>query len=87
MIDDREQNRFVREENGARVFALYRRTGEALVLRHVEADPVLRGTGAADRLMREIEAQARAEGTPILPLCGYAAAWLRRHARDLIVQS
>jgi predicted GNAT family acetyltransferase len=29
--------------------------------------------------MAAIAAQARAEGQRIVPLCGYAAAWLRRH--------
>lgn len=87
MIDDREQSRFVREENGARVFALYRRTENGLTIRHVEADPILRGTGAADRLMRDIETLARGENLSITPLCGYAATWLKRNARDLIAQA
>lgn len=87
MIDNREMNRFEREENGALVFARYDRTRDALVIRHVEAAPVLRGAGAADRLMREIVDLARAEQTPIVPLCGYAAAWLKRHARDLIAEA
>ena len=85
MIDNHAQCCFEQFENGARVFARYRRDPMMLVLLHVEAGPVLRGTGAADRLMREIVQQARDDRTPILPLCGYAAAWLRRHAPDVIV--
>jgi len=85
MIDNREQSRFENTENGALVFARYSRDRDLLIIRHVEADPVLRGTGAADRLMREIVAQARAEATPVRPLCGYAAAWLRRNAPDIVV--
>ena len=84
MIDKREQSRFEREENGARVVALYRRDRDILIIRHVEADPILRGTGAADRLMRDIADLARNEAVLIKPLCGYAAAWLKRNARDLI---
>lgn len=86
MIDNRELNRFEREENGALVFALYRRAEGRLVIRHVEAAPVLRGTGAAGRLMREIADHARAESLTIVPLCGYASAWLRRNASDLVAQ-
>ena len=50
------------------------------------ADRLLRGTGAASRLMDGIMALARAEGAKVLPLCGYASAWLRRHKehRDLV---
>jgi predicted GNAT family acetyltransferase len=46
----------------------------------------LRGPGTADRLMRAVAEAARADGVRIVPLCGYAAAWLRRHAehRDLL---
>ena len=36
-------------------------------------------TGAAGRLMEGVMARARAEGVKVTPLCGYAAAWLRRH--------
>ena len=85
MIDNHAQCCFERFENGARVFARYRRDATILIILHVEAEPVLRGTGAADRLMREIVEQARADATPIRPLCGYAAAWLRRHAPDMVV--
>lgn len=87
MIDNREMSRFEREENGALVFARYGRADGTLLIRHVEAAPVLRGTGAADRLMREIAEWARAENTRLVPLCGYASAWLRRHARDLIAEA
>ncbi len=79
MRDDREAGRFEIEENGLVVFAAYRRRGDVVALTHVEAAPALRGTGAADRLMRAVSERARAEGFKIVPYCGYAAAWLRRH--------
>lgn len=86
MIDNRELSRFEREENGALVFARFGRAEGRLVIRHVEAAPILRGTGAAGRLMSDIADYARAEKIPIVPLCGYASAWLRRNARDLIAE-
>ena len=55
------------------------RDGDVVHIRHVEAPVPLRGTGAADRLMVGIAAKARAENLKLLPLCGYARAWLRRH--------
>lgn len=85
MIDHHELSRFERTENGAVVFARYSRDRDLLIIRHVEAAPVLRGTGAADRLMQDIVAQARADATRIRPLCGYAAQWLRRYAPDILV--
>lgn len=65
-------------------WADYQRSGHRLVIPHVEADMALRGTGAAARLMTKVAEIARAEGMRITPLCGYAAAWLRRNDPDLI---
>ncbi len=45
----------------------------------MEAAPALRGTGAAGRLMEGVLASARAEGLRVVPLCSYAAAYIRRH--------
>jgi predicted GNAT family acetyltransferase len=61
------------------VFADYRRAPERLIIDHVEAPESLRGTGAAGRLMEAIASLARGEGLALTPLCGYAAAWLKRH--------
>jgi hypothetical protein len=72
-------NRFELEENGRVAFATYRLDGDVLVIRHVEAPPSLRGTGAAGRLMAGVTALARERGLKIRPLCSYAAAWMRRH--------
>ncbi len=61
------------------VFADYAaRDGTRLIL-HVEADPVLRGTGAAGRFMRALAEHARVEGLKLAPRCDYAVAWLKRH--------
>ncbi len=68
-------------EGGETVFARYRRQPGQLLIDHVEAPPALRGTGAAGRFMQALADQARAAGEEIVPLCGYAAAWLRRYDR------
>ena len=77
--DNHEGSRFELEIDGQIVFASYRRTGSTLAILHVEAPLPLRGTGAAGRLMEGIMEIARATGAKIVPLCGYASAWLRRH--------
>jgi uncharacterized protein len=77
--DNSERSRYELEIDGQIVFARYRRDGATLSILHVEAPPSLRGTGAAGRLMRGVMEIARAADAKVVPLCGYAAAWLRRH--------
>jgi uncharacterized protein len=77
--DNTARSRYELEIDGQIVFANYRRDGAILSILHVEAPIPLRGTGAASRLMQGIVESARATGAKIVPLCGYAAAWLRRH--------
>ena len=77
--DAAARGRFELEEDGKLVFADYRRRDGMLVITHVEADPALRGKGAAGRLMEELTRVARRDGLKLRPFCSYAAAWLRRH--------
>ena len=77
--DNAAEGRFELDVGGRQAFALYRRQPGLLVIDHVEAEPALRGTGAAGRLMTQVVAAARAESLGILPRCGYAASWLRRN--------
>lgn len=86
MIDNDDKHRFEAEENGKLVFANYREHDGRYLLTHVEADPALRGTGAAARLMEAIVAHARANNLKLVPRCSYAVAWFARHpdASDLI---
>jgi len=86
VTDNAAACRFELVEAGQTAFADYVRQDGRLVIPHVEAPIALRGTGAAGRLMEGVAAHARAEGVQIVPLCSYAAAWLRRHPEhaDLI---
>ena len=78
--DNTEKHRFELEENGRLAFADYRiRDNGTYVLPHVEADPALRGTGTAGRLMAAIVDDARARNLVLVPRCAYAVAWFRRH--------
>ena len=61
------------------VFADYAVRGTTRVLLHVEADPALRGSGAAGKFMQALSEHARAEGFRMYPSCGYARTWLQRH--------
>ena len=86
MIDNKQESRFEREENGLLAFASYRIRDGKYQLPHVEAEPPLRGTGAAGRLMQEIVDHARAGQLVIEPRCSYARAWFARHpeAQDVL---
>jgi predicted GNAT family acetyltransferase len=61
------------------VFADYAVQGDTRVILHVEADPDLRGSGAAGRFMQAMAEHARAENLKLAPRCSYAVAWLKRH--------
>lgn len=67
-------------------YADYRLEGGRLIIDYVFSPPALRGAGTAGRVMEGVVADARARGLKITPLCGYAAAWIRRHpdAVDLL---
>lgn len=71
--------RFELEVDGSIAFADYSLSGNDLRIHYVEAPHELRGTGAAGRLMEGIAQLARDKGWCITPICGYAAAWMRRH--------
>ena len=70
--------RYEMDEQGQTSYADYRREPGRLYVDYVYAPPALRGSGASGRLMAALAADARARGEKITPICGYAAAWLRR---------
>ena len=79
MIDNKEESRFQLEEKGLLVWCDYRIRDGKYQLSHVEAEPPLRGTGAAGRLMQQIVDHARANQLVLEPRCYYARLWFQRH--------
>ncbi|HYC69337.1 GNAT family N-acetyltransferase [Brevundimonas sp.] len=61
------------------VHADYAVQGDTRIILHVEADPALRGTGAAGAFMQSLAEHARAEGLKLAPRCSYAVVWLKRN--------
>jgi len=80
IIDNAADSRFELRIDDQVAYADYRRQGQDLYIDYVFAPPPLRGTGAADRLMRGIVAVAGAQHLKIVPICGYAVVWLKRHS-------
>ena len=78
--------RYELDQDGETAYADYRMAGQRMYIDYVYSPPVLRGTGASGRLMAALAADARAKGLTVTPICGYAAAWLRRSPefRDLV---
>jgi predicted GNAT family acetyltransferase len=85
--DNAAQGRFELTRDGYTAYADYHLNGEVLNIDYVFAPPELRGTGAAGNLMKAITAHARATGLKLHPICGYAAAWLKRssESQDLLI--
>lgn len=85
--DNTDSGQYELDIDGETVFARYRRQDGVLTILWVEAPPVLRGTGAAGRLMKLLAQEARDQTWRIVPVCGYAAGWLRRSPefRDLVI--
>ena len=78
--------RYEMDEQGQTSWADYDVRDGRLFIMHVESPPALRGTGAAGRLMAAMSADIRGRNLKVTPICGYAAAWLRRshEFRDLV---
>ncbi len=79
ITDNTAQSRFELDLDGAIAFANYRIEGDTLYIDYVEAPVALRGTGAASQLMAGIMEMANARNLTVVPICGYAAAWIKRH--------
>ncbi len=77
--DNESASRYELTVDGEVAYATYKLDGKTLYINYVEAPESLRGTGAAGRLMEQIVNLAKAHHYTIVPICGYAASWLRRH--------
>lgn len=74
-----QKKQFELLQDGHIAFARYRIEGQKLYIDYVEAPVELRGTGAAGTLMQHIVDYATENNYTILPICGYAVSWLKRH--------
>ncbi len=79
VTDNRAQRRFELMEDGHTAYADYAVEKDVLSIKYVFAPEALRGSGAAGRLMAGVTDFARAQNLKIIPICGYAASWLRKH--------
>ncbi len=79
IVDNTAKNRFELVIDGQTVYADYKKDGTTLYIKYVEAPVALRGRGASGQLMDGVMKIARQNGVKVVPICGYAASWIRRH--------
>lgn len=79
ITDNPATGRFELIEQGQTAYAEYRMTPGRMYIDYVFSPTALRGAGTAGRLMQGVVEAARARAVKITPVCGYAAAWLKRH--------
>lgn len=85
--DNIASSRFELKFNNSVVYADYNLDRNVLSLNYVFAPEELRGSGAAGKLMEEIAKMAQEKNLKIIPICSYAALWMRKHKQyhDLLL--
>ncbi len=81
VIDNTEAQRFELKVGEHTAIADYHVADDTLYIDYVESPVPLRGTGAAGNLMEGVMTIAAHKGYAVVPVCGYAAAWMRRHRK------
>jgi predicted GNAT family acetyltransferase len=79
VTDNKAQSRYEMEVDGRLAIAVYRLEGANLSIIHVEVPPELRGGGIAAQLMAGVVADAKARSLKIIPVCPYAASYLKKN--------
>ncbi len=57
----------------------YLEDGKNFVITHVGVHPALRGHGVAGKITEASLVYAKEHGLRVVPMCSYAAAYIRRH--------
>ena len=77
--DNKAQNRFELDVEGAVAFANYRVTPAAVVITHTETPRALRGRGIASELVKGALELIRADGRKVIAGCGFVVDYLRKN--------
>ena len=79
VTDNAAASRFELAEQGETAIANYRIHEDVITIPYVQSPVALRGQGTAGRLLEGVVAHARVRKMKIVPICGYAGSWFRRH--------
>jgi uncharacterized protein len=77
--DNKTQNRFELDVDGAVAFANYRVTPSAVIITHTETPRALRGRGIASELVKGALQLIRADGRKVIAGCGFVVDYLRKN--------
>jgi uncharacterized protein len=80
VVDNPTEGRFELRVDTHMAYATYRIKDGLIYIDYVYSPPPLRGSGAAGQLMEGVMASVRTQGLKLIPICGYAATWLKRHS-------
>jgi uncharacterized protein len=77
--DNRQAHRYELATDGGTAEASYTIDGDTITFTHTIVPPHLQGKGIATRLIEAALADAKNRKLKVVPLCGFVAAYLRRH--------
>lgn len=79
VTDNEPASRLELTVGGVTAELVYRRRADRLVIVHTGVPEALGGQGIGGQLVQAAVSRAAADGLTVVPLCPFAAAWLRRH--------
>src|ERR1700692_2962955 len=79
VCDNKAQNRFELDVEGAVAFANYRLTPSAVIISHTETPRSLRGRGIASELIKGALELIRADGRKVVAGCSFVVDYLAKH--------
>lgn len=79
VTNNTSKSRYELPVGGHLAIAEYRLEANNLVITHVEVPPELQGQGIAAKVMAGVVEDAKKRGLTIVPVCSYAAAYLKRN--------
>lgn len=79
VVNNEAENRFEAWIEGELNKLEYLLDGSSLVILHVGVHPQFRGQGVAGRLMQVSLEYARSRSLRVVPICSYAAAYIRKN--------
>ena len=80
LIDNTERKRFEYQLDDEHVAVVeYIKTKDKFYLTHTEVPKAFEGSGIASALVKDVLQEVERSGLPLMPLCPYVAAYLKRH--------
>lgn len=80
LIDNKERKRYEFHVEGDYVAIIeYMKTPDSIYITHTEVPRAVQGQGVANRLTQKVLEDIDRQGMKVVPLCGFAAAYISRH--------